>query len=243
MIINGKREELKTLFTFGLVLFPFIMAISKLFTGIITFSVFWCIYAFYDIGIGFAKVISFTRKMEKSKNEEDYSSYVIGWLIIASSFVFMIFSARVFLGYKVIVYSLPIAILIAVCTFIQLFIVLSGFANLKKSRTINKALWLVNLSSTLISLDITRDALLSITVKENFSFSAGLAGLMFGGITVCIGIYLIVSSFKTFKRNNQIISHFMAWQLARKSILDLFKKMVIFEITIHINKRKNKSNL
>ena len=36
MITNGKRDELITLLKLGIVLYPFVMAISKLFMGILT---------------------------------------------------------------------------------------------------------------------------------------------------------------------------------------------------------------
>ena len=49
------NRYIKILFRFGLVLYPFLLAIYKLILGILTPSIFLCFYALYDIGIGLAK--------------------------------------------------------------------------------------------------------------------------------------------------------------------------------------------
>ena len=178
---------MKVLFRLSLVLYPFLLAISKLILGIFTPSVFLCFYALYDIGIGLAKIVDIANKHKKYSEETNFCAYIIGWFLFSSSLLFMAYSLRVFFSSKSIKYSFPIAILISVSTFILLISVIIRFIRYKKNNDIiSKTIRLFNLSNVIISMAVTREALLMITLKENTLHSACLAGLIFGGFSTII---------------------------------------------------------
>jgi len=217
MVFYGKS---KTLFREGVALYPFIMAAAKFVLGVLTPSVFLCVYSLYDVGIGLTRAVGVTRKSEKPSDETNFCAYLIGWFLLTSSLFFMFYSMRVFLGVKTITYSVPIAVVIAVSTFIQLCSVISGFLNRKGDDSIVKAIKLVNLSSVITSLAITREALLSITIGGDILLSAGLAGLIFGSATSLISLYLIISMGKTLQENKFVFTRRIAHQIVKRCVLD-----------------------
>ena len=215
-----KNENTKLLLRESMVLYPFIIAFCKLILGLFTPSAFLCVYALYDVGIGLAKTVDVTSRIEKPSHENNLFAYVIGWFMMTSSILFMVYSARLFFGCKIIYYSIPAAIVTAISTFLGLFTAVKSLFNPKNCCAVTKAIKLVNLSSVIISLSITREALLSNMIAGNISISIGWAGLVFGGITALISLYLIISLQKTLKKNAFSFTYRTLYHIVKRSILD-----------------------
>ena len=226
-ILHVKNKKLLLLLV--LVFYPYLMALSKIILGILTPSVFLFFYAAYDIGIGLAKTVDIAHRYRKPSDEDNFCAYIIGWFMFSSSLLFMIYSLRIFLGGKIIIYSFPITIVISVSTFIILGSVIIRFYSHKKNDSITKAVRLIDLCSVIISLAVTREALLYITVIGNTSQSACLAGLIFGGITAIISIHIINSVRKLFQKKKTVINRDIAHKIVKESIFDFLKMLKLLK--------------
>lgn len=192
-----------------------ILALVKLLTGIYTLSVFMCVNAFYNVGMAIVKFIVVKGHNEANRLSDgsnpngyrriEYYYYrLVGIILAITSSIYVIYCIRLFFYGNNTYYSMRVSIAIAAFTFTEIGTSIYGVAITKwEKEPVIKALKLSNLSSSMISVVLTQTAILSFTQKSDYSFANGLAGLIFGGSAVCIGVYMIIHMSCIMKGKNE----------------------------------------
>lgn len=201
--------------------YNFILALSKIAMGLYNLSFFLCINAFYNLGIAFAKTVaikgfknSHLYDTHRGYGREAYKSYKqVGIILAVSAFIYILYSARLFVTKEQANYSNVTGITIALVTFTEIALATYGILTTSKENepAIN-AIKMANLSSSLISLVLTQTAIMSFAypIKNSTSLYNGLSGVIFGGLAMLIGLYMIshMSRILQGKNNDVIIKRF-----------------------------------
>ena len=66
-----------------------ILAVGKLVAGILTFSIFMCFHAFYNVGMGMAKYFILAGIKKSASRSEEYEVFrTVGIVVLAASLVY-----------------------------------------------------------------------------------------------------------------------------------------------------------
>ena len=97
-----------------------------------------------------------------------------------------------------------LAILIAAIAFTDLIVSSIGLIQAKKNDDIEtEMIKFANLSSAFIGIALTQTAILSFTLNIDVSAYNGIVGILFGGLTSVIGIYMIIRGLKMDKKEEK----------------------------------------
>lgn len=160
----------------------YIVFIIKIILFLITKSYIFIISSIYNLCIGIIK-----HNILSNKNDNVF----IGILVIIASLSFMSYSIYIIIFKIISNYNLYIGITIATITFYDIGYALYGIIKYKN----NKNLMLVNLATSLISLQLTQTALLSFTMNGiDNSLYNGIIGIIVSFISLIIGIYILIKN-------------------------------------------------
>lgn len=192
-----------------------ILALGKLILGIYTFSIFMCLNALYNAGIVVIKYIVIKGHNEAKRlpnvtnpngyGRIEYRYYIqVGKIIILTSAIYVIYSIRLFIKGSNDVYPQIAAIAIASVAFTEIGTSIYGIlvTRAEKEPVIN-ALKLSNLASAMISIVLTQTAILSSKNDRDNSVVNGIAGMLFGGCAICIGVYMVIHMSRILNGKNE----------------------------------------
>lgn len=180
-----------------------LLAIGKICFGIFTSSLFVCVNAFYNVGMGLAKHYCLLGIDKSEDDRQQYKYYrIVGVIISLASLVYMIYSVRMFVGHKSSYqYSDGIAAAIAAITFTEIAVNAVGYRSSKKRKVpLLQAIKLTSLASSIISLVLTQTAIMSFAYGGDASFANGLSGIAFGGCAAMIGLYMVIHATAKMKK-------------------------------------------
>jgi len=168
---------------------------GKSIISIISFSFFMFANALYSTGMGIARFIA-VRMHTQDRQKQNASYRQIGIIISVASICYVLYSVRLFFGGTTGVYSMHIALVIALYTFVEFGINVREAFRLRKSKALEaKALRAISFSATLLCFVLTQTAIMSFANEGDNSFSNALSGVVFGGMSALIGLYVILDSF------------------------------------------------
>lgn len=167
------------------------LGMIKVVIGLISNSFFVILNALYNLGIFFVKKLNYDIN---KKGENTYRSYFfIALILIVSSIIYIIYSARMFITDESSNYNMIVAIVIAVVSFTEITFALIGVFSAHKTNNINTLFEkLINLSTAFISMVLTQTAILSFSYDGNATRFNGFGGLFFGLLNTIIGIYMLI---------------------------------------------------
>ncbi len=171
-----------------------VLAVGKLVAGILTFSIFMCFHAFYNVGMGMAKYFILAGIKRSASRSEEYEVFrTVGIVVLAASLVYALYSVRLFIGGQSARYPQVAAITIATVTFTEIVLNIQGSISTKKAdRLMLHANKLVGLASSLVSLVLTQTAIMSFAHDGDAAFANGLSGVFFGICAALIGLYMLL---------------------------------------------------
>lgn len=171
---------------------------GKLIMGILSFSVFTCVSAFYTFGMVLAKLFALSG-ISKGKSRELQCRYymISGEVLIIASALYIAYSARLFFYPEVSSYHPYVGITIAAFTFTELTLNIRGVILERHNHTLLiHAIKMINLASSLICLVLTQTALLSFTHEREIgydpSLSNGLMGVLMGSAATLLGVIMVI---------------------------------------------------
>ena len=171
---------------------------AKAIISVISLSFFMFVNALYSVGMGVARLVAI--KMHTQDSEKQIVSYrLVGIIICISSICYVLYSVRLFFGGKSGVYSMNVALVIALYTFVEFGINIREAFRLRKSKALEaKALRAISFSATLLCFVLTQTAIMSFAAVGDNSFTNALSGVVFGGLAALIGLFVIVDSLRYF---------------------------------------------
>jgi len=195
-IISDLIKSKKLVFIRVSILKDTLLVAGKSIISIISFSFFMFANALYSAGMGIARSIAV--KMHTQDRKKQIESYrIVGIIILFASICYVLYSVRLFFGGKVGTYSMTIALVIALYTFVEFGINIKEAFRLRKSKALEaKALRAVSFSSTLICFVLTQTAIMSVASEGDNSFANALSGVVFGGLAALCGLFVIIDSFQ-----------------------------------------------
>lgn len=197
--ISALMRNRKPVFMRIIMLKDAFLVASKTAISVVSLSFFMFANALYSAGMGIARLYA-VRMHNQDRGRQIKSYRYVGIIISAASICYVIYSARLFSGGKTETYSLYIALVIALYTFVEFGINVREAFRLRKSKALEaKALRAISLSSTLLCFVLTQTAIMSFAAEGDNSFTNALAGVVFGGLAALVGLYIIVDSF--FQKN------------------------------------------
>jgi len=205
-LVKGK----KLVFARISILKDVLLVTGKLIISIISLSFFMFANTLYSSGMGIARFIAV--KMHTQDGKKQIESYrLVGVIISVASICYVLYSVRLFFGGKTGVYSMIIALVIALYTFVEFGINVKEAFRLRKSKALEaKALRAISFSSTLICFVLTQTAIMSFAAEGDNSFANALSGVIFGGLAALIGLYLIFDSYYIRRSNLCLDNNFKA---------------------------------
>ncbi len=182
-----KRRRRIILFTRSSMIWNIIVALYKISLAYMSHSVLILLYAFYDISL----IITKTTFIKKLKDESE-RYYIVGLIVMASSILYIIYSIRILAGESPIRYNLYLSIAITVISVLDLVLAIVGIKHARKRMNLEEETSkLISLATSLISLSLTPTAIMSFTKIDNVTFYMGVLGVIFGTLSVFIGIYML----------------------------------------------------
>lgn len=183
----------------------FFIACCKLILGIVTLSLFYCISAFYSVGVGLAKQVYFqglnasnnelsgenNNNFENQKIENKYYK-LMAFILLFTSIIYAIYMARLLFTSSDFEYGLIPAIGIAAISFTELGVAIKGLIKSNKRKDLLlSGLKSISLASACTAIVLTQVALLS-TVEGDYSFYNALFGIGVGIFCILISIYMFI---------------------------------------------------
>ena len=162
--------------------------------GIIPLSFFMFANALYSAGLGLARFVAV--KMHTQTRKKQLTGYrQVGIIISVTGICYVLYSARLFFGGKTGTYSLYVALVIALYTFVEFGINIREAFRLRRSEALDaRALRAISFASTLICFVLTQTAILSFTAEGDTRIFNAIAGVTFGSLAASIGLYVIADS-------------------------------------------------
>ncbi|MGN0624240.1 MAG: hypothetical protein ACI4JA_09880 [Oscillospiraceae bacterium] len=197
----GKKKGRSLHITGASCLATFLVGLGKLVMGIISLSFFTCVSAIYTFGMVAAKITALAGILKEENSAQQYRYYKLSGIILTSaSTAYIFYSLWIQFHPPTAVYHLYIALGIATVTFAEIAINIRGvIIESKGSSPLFHALKMINLASSLISLVLVQNALLSIThFEEEISneklaqMSSGLIGIFMGTLALILGIIMLM---------------------------------------------------
>lgn len=201
--IQKRIKENKLHFTRASIVKDAFFVIGKTALSIISVSFFMFVNALYSGGMGVARYIAV--KMHRQDRAKQIKSYRnVGIIISFASICYVLYSVRLLFGGTTGKYSMHIALIIALYTFVELGLNIRDSFRLRKSKALEaKALQAISFSSMLLGFVLTQTAIMSFAAPGDNSFANALSGIVFGGLSVILGLYIIVESFYHKKTNHE----------------------------------------
>lgn len=169
---------------------------GKLVMGLLTLSVFTCASALYTFGMVAAKGCALAGIVREGDRKSQIQCYKrSGYILVAASVLYMIYSVRLLVHPVTSVYSSYVAIEIAAFTFTELTLNIRGVIIERKNHTLLvHAIKIINLASSLICLVLTQTAILSFTSgrSEVYSAANGLFGILMGAVASILGAAMVI---------------------------------------------------
>lgn len=164
------------------------MVLVKLVMSIASTSFFMFTNALFSCGIGLARYVAL--KMQGKETAGQLRLYRRVCAILSfSGLCYAGYSVRLFFGGSAGQYSEVMALAIAAYTFVEFGIQIHDLIKLRKQHDLEaKALRLVSLCGILVSFVLTQTAIMSFSEPGEHNFSDGLAGVVFGGLVVIVGV-------------------------------------------------------
>lgn len=187
-------RQKKRLFGFASVGKDGVMVLWKLIMSIVSTSFFMFANALFSCGIGIARFTAL--KMNGKRPEEQLQLYRrVAAILSFSGLCYVGYSIRLFFGGTASQYGQIMGIAIACYTFVEFGIQIRELLKLRKDHDMEaEALRLTSLSTILISFVLTQTALMSFSEPGEHNFSDGLAGVVFGGLVVLVGLVALIRS-------------------------------------------------
>lgn len=164
------------------------MVLVKLGMSFASASFFMFANALFTCGIGLARYVAL--KMQGKETAEQLRLYRrVSVILSISGLCYVGYSVRLFFGGSAGQYSEVMALAIAAYTFVEFGIQIHDLIKLRKQHDLEaKALRLVSLCGILVSFVLTQTAIMSFSEPGEHNFSDGLAGVVFGGLVVIVGV-------------------------------------------------------
>lgn len=164
------------------------MVLVKLVMSIASTSFFMFANALFSCGIGLARYVAL--KMQGKETAGQLRLYRRVCAILSfSGLCYAGYSVRLFFGGSAGQYSEVMALAIAAYTFVEFGIQIYDLIKLRKKRDLEaETLRLVSLCGILVSFVLTQTAIMSFSEPGEHNFSDGLAGVVFGGLVVIVGV-------------------------------------------------------
>lgn len=178
-----------------------LVGLGKLVMGMISLSFFTCVSAFYTFGMAAAKVVALAGILKEENSRAQYRYYKIsGLILIGSSVAYILYSVWIQFHPPTSVYHMYIALGIATVTFTEITLNIRGVVIEHKNKSpLFHALKMINLASSLISLVLVQNAILSFVHDEQevadehlAEMSSGLIGIFMGSIAALLGIFMLI---------------------------------------------------
>lgn len=179
------------------------LVVGKLGISIMSMSFFMFANTLYSAGMGQARLTAI--KMHMQTKEEQIGSYRrVGIIILFSSVCYVLYSIRLFFGGNTGSYSMNVALVIACYTFVEFGINVREIIRIRRSHALEaKALRMISLSATLLCFVLTQTAIMSFANEGDNHFSNALSGVIFGGMSILVGVHITVQSYVWKKRGFQ----------------------------------------
>lgn len=192
-LVRDEFQRRRRIFHFASVGKDGFMVLVKLVMSIASASFFMFANALFSCGIGLARYVAL--KMQGKETVGQLRLYRRVCAILSfSGLCYVGYSVRLFFGGSAGQYSEVMALAIAAYTFVEFGIQIYDLIKLRKKRDLEaEALRLVSLCGILVSFVLTQTAIMSFSEPGEHNFSDGLAGIVFGGLVVLVGIVALLS--------------------------------------------------
>lgn len=193
MVYHAIRSR-KLIFTRVSIVKDIFLIAGKLVISIVSASFFMFANTLYTSGMGIARFVAL--KMHSQTRKKQIESYrLVGIIITAASICYVVYSIRLFFGGRSGNYSMYVALVIALYTFVEFGINIRDAVRLRKSKALEaKALRAVSFASTLICFVLTQTAIMSFAAEGDNNLSNALSGVVFGVLAMVTGFYVIMDS-------------------------------------------------
>lgn len=184
----------------------FLIGIGKIIMAIASRSLLLFIHAVYNVIKAIAKHYALKEHRGHYK-----TMFYTGWLVIAASTVYLIYSGCLFFFGSASSYHMYVAIGIAVITTYELVVAIRGIRKAKKEKNVREeTLKYINLASALISVSLTQTAILSFTNEGDMSKAYAVGDAGFGFLALLVGIFMLLRSSKLEKQNENVYSDLLS---------------------------------
>lgn len=178
------------------VIYNFVWAVCKIIFGVFSGLYFFCVSGASTLLFGFTKQLYLKNHKLDDHAEKLGKSITIAILLIISSALFTFYMARLFFIDDTKQYGLILSIAIAAFSFAELGLSIYHFTKAKRTDDILLQTFRgCNLASSCFAIVLTQVALLSATESANNMLN-GLTGVILGGFSVLIGVYLLIQCLK-----------------------------------------------
>ncbi len=169
-----------------------IMLLVKLGMSLISTSFFMFANALFSCGIGLARYTALKIQGKDSKEQLRLYRRVMA-ILSFSGLCYVGYSVRLFFGGSAGQYGMVMALAIAVYTFVEFGIQIYELLKLRKQHDLEaKALRIISFCGILVSFVLTQTAIMSFSELGEHNVSDGLAGVIFGGLVVLVGLISII---------------------------------------------------
>ena len=170
----------------------FLMGAGKILMAIISHSWLLFIHAVYNIIRTCARHYA-AREIEGRYKTMFYS----GFLVIAASAVYLIYSIYIFCFGSTASYHMYIAIGIAAVTTFELILSMHGLRKARQKKDVQEeTIKYINFASALISVSLTQTAILSFTHENDMSGAYAIGDAVFGFLALLVGVFMLLRANK-----------------------------------------------
>lgn len=192
-LVRDEFQRRRRIFHFASVGKDGFMVLVKLVMSIASASFFMFANALFSCGIGLARYVALKMQGKETAGQLRLYRWVCA-ILSFSGLCYAGYSVRLFFGGSAGQYSEVMALAIAAYTFVEFGIQIYDLIKLRKKRDLEaEALRLVSLCGILVSFVLTQTAIMSFSEPGEHNFSDGLAGVVFGGLVVLVGIVALLS--------------------------------------------------
>lgn len=165
----------------------FLIGICKIVMAIISHSWLLFIHAVYNI------IKTCARHYAAKEKEDHYKTmFYCGFLVIAASVIYLVYSVYIYCFGSKAVYHMYIAIGIAAVTTYELIVSIHGRKKARKKKDVQEeTVKYINLASALISVSLTQTAILSFTNETDMSKVYSIGDAIFGFLALLVGIFML----------------------------------------------------
>lgn len=187
-LVRDEFQRRRRIFHFASVGKDGFMVLVKLVMSIASASFFMFANALFSCGIGLARYVALKMQGKETAGQLRLYRWVCA-ILSFSGLCYAGYSVRLFFGGSAGQYSEVMALAIAAYTFVEFGIQIYDLIKLRKKRDLEaEALRLVSLCGILVSFVLTQTAIMSFSEPGEHNFSDGLAGVVFGGLVVIVGV-------------------------------------------------------